>query len=133
MLNNDKVVLMSQLAISEKNDSEDIKLGKYYKSDYVRFNLIKTALSVSIAYICFLLLACLYNAEKIVADAMKLNYTKIGMRIFVGYIILLIVFCIFGLVFYSKKYDKAKTKINKFYRKLSLLSKFYKDEEKLGN
>ena len=47
MLNNRKVRLMTKLAIYEKEDGkEDIRLGRYYRGDYVRYQLLKTIVAV---------------------------------------------------------------------------------------
>ncbi|MDF2593610.1 MAG: hypothetical protein K0S75_3076, partial [Clostridia bacterium] len=42
MLNTNKVRLMTKLALYEtKEGKEDIRLSKYYKTDYVRYQVIK--------------------------------------------------------------------------------------------
>ena len=48
MINNEKVKLMTKLAIYEKKNEEDIKLSKYYKVDYVKHNILKTLITVTI-------------------------------------------------------------------------------------
>ena len=85
MINNEKVSLMTKLAIYEEKNSEDIKLSKYYKSDYIRHNVLKTIISVSFAYVCVLLLILFYNLEEVLAKAFELNYTMLGIEIFVSY------------------------------------------------
>ena len=50
MLNNRKVRIMTQLAIYEKGEGKkDFKLSKFYKTDYARFNVLKTALMVTLS------------------------------------------------------------------------------------
>ena len=89
MINNEKVKLMTKLAIYEKNNEEDIKLSKYYKVDYVKHNILKTLITVTIAYVCILALIVFYNMEYFLAEAFNLDYTIIGVQIVVSYLMLL--------------------------------------------
>ncbi len=58
MLNEKKIRLMTRTAIYEKREGkEDLKVNSYCGSDYVRFNMLKTLIGVTIAvfvqlYLC---------------------------------------------------------------------------------
>ena len=57
MLNTKKIRHMTNLAIYEKKEGrEDIKLSTFYKSDYVRYHLLKTCISATIAYLLVLVM-----------------------------------------------------------------------------
>ena len=98
MINNDKVSLMTKLAIYENKNTEDIKLSKYYKGDYVRHNVLKTIISVTIAYACILLFILFYNLEEVLAKAFELNYTMLGIEIFVSYFVLIVIFTLMSFM-----------------------------------
>lgn len=129
MLNSEKVVLMSQLAISEKEDGRDLKLYKYYKADYIRVNLIKTVLNVTVAYLLIVLMIALYRVEELIQKFADLDFADVFNTVLKGYIAVIIVYVVVGFVIYSRKYNKSKKKIVDYYRKLRLLSKFYSDED----
>ena len=131
MINNEKVKLMTKLAIYEKNNEEDIKLSKYYKVDYVKHNVFKTIISVSIAYICILGLIVFYNMEYFLANAFKLDYTIIGVQVVSSYLMTLIVFSLFSFLFYANKVKGSRERLVKYNSNLKKLSNMY-DEEKNG-
>lgn len=131
MINNEKVSLMTKLAIYENNNSEDIKLSKYYKGDYVRYNVLKTLISVSIGYVGILLLILFYNLEDILAKAFELNFTIIGIEIFVSYFVLIIIFGLISFMVYTDKMNRSRDNLTKYHRGLKQLSRMY-DEDKNG-
>ena len=129
MINNSKVKLMTKLAVYEKNHREDIEVSKYNKSDYVRLNLIKNVLSVTVAYILILLIIGIYQMEYLVANAVTLDYKSLGINILGFYCIVLIVFCISGMLASSVKYSKAIKRLNKYLKRLRILKKYYDEQE----
>lgn len=129
MINNDKVSLMTKLAIYESKNSEDIKLSKYYKSDYIRHNVLKTIISVSFAYICVLLLILFYNLEEVLAKAFELNYTMLGLEIFVSYFVLIVIFTLISFMIYSDKINNSRKSLMKYHRGLKQLSRMYEEEK----
>ena len=51
MIDEKKVALMTKLAIFEKHESSDsLVLSKYYKSDYVRYNMLKALIAGTVVY-----------------------------------------------------------------------------------
>lgn len=129
MINNDKVSLMTKLAIYESKNSEDIKLSKYYKGDYVRHNVLKTLISVTIAYICILALILFYNLEGIVENFFELNYTILGIEIFVTYFVLIVMFGLFSFMVYSDKINRSRKNLTKYHRGLTQLSRIYEEDK----
>lgn len=131
MINNDKVRLMTKLAIYEKNHDEDIKLSKYYKSDYIKHNMLKTLISVTIAYVAVLGLIVFYNMEELLAKAFELDYTILTIEIVVSYIVLVVIFSLMSFVIYSDKIKRSRKSLVKYNSNLKKLLKMY-DEEKSG-
>ena len=49
MLNNRKVRLMTRLAIYEQTEGkEDVRISKYFRTDYVRLNVLKSIVAVTV-------------------------------------------------------------------------------------
>lgn len=129
MLNNDKIRLMTKLAIYEnKEGKEDIRLSKYYKSDYTRYQTIKAILSATFGYLLILLLIFVYRAEYIIKYAVTLDYKTIGTYILGIYIIVAALYGLASVVGYSIKYDLSRKKLSRYFKLLKRLSKIYKDE-----
>lgn len=130
MLNNRKVRLMTKLAIYEKEDGkEDIRLGKYYRLDYVRYQMLKTLVAVTFGYLILVLLTILYNAEYLIAEAVKLDYAAIGRTMLGIYLVLLLVFVGLAGIGYTVKYNRSRKKLAKYYQMLKRLRTIYKEEK----
>ena len=57
MLNEERVILMTKMeAYAQKEGKKNMKVGKYFRSDYISLQLLKSIVSATIAYvICFAL------------------------------------------------------------------------------
>ena len=130
MLNNQKVRLMTKLAIYEKEDGkEDIRLGKYYRVDYVRYQMLKTLVAVTFGYLILVLLTIIYNAEYLIAEAVKLDYAAIGRTMLGIYLVLVLVFVGIAGIGYTVKYNRSRKKLGKYYQMLKRLRTIYREEK----
>ena len=57
MLNEEKVILMTQMASYEENEGKkNMAIGRYFRSDYIAIQVLKSILCATIAYgVCFAL------------------------------------------------------------------------------
>ena len=130
MINIRKTRLMTKLALYETGEGrEDIRLSKYYKTDYVRLQILKTVLAVTIGYILILLMVGLYKSEYLIAEAVNLDYRAIGITVLVIYIILLTIYIVGTIIGYSIKYDLSRGKLTRYFRLLNIMKKIYREEE----
>lgn len=130
MLDNNKIKLMTKLAIYEKNEGqEDIKLSKYYKTDYIRYQIIKSIVSVTVSYLLILLMVAFYKSEYLIQEAVKLNYKVIGLKVLGIYLILLTIYIFGSIALYSFKFDSSKKRLFKYRKNLKRLRQFYNNEE----
>lgn len=129
MLNNRKIRIMTKLAIYEtKKGKEDIYLSKYYKTDYVRLNALKTVICTTIAYLLILALVVLYRSEYLIKNAVKLDYRTIGTYVLGIYILIIAIYGLGAVIGYSLKYDASRKKLARYYKILKRLNKIYKEE-----
>lgn len=129
MLNSKKIRLMTKLAVYENKDGkEDIHLSKYYKTDYVRYQTLKSIISATVGYLLILLLVGLYQMEFIIRNAVSLDYKTIGAYILGIYIMVITVYGLGSILIYSLKYDMSRKKLAKYYKLLRRLNKVYSDE-----
>lgn len=129
MLNNSKIRLMTKLAVYEnKEGKEDISLSKYYKTDYVRYQVIKSIIAATFGYALILVLIILYKSEYIIKNAVTLDYKTIGTYVLGFYIMVIAVYGLASLVGFSIKYDKSRKKLGRYFKLLKRLNKIYNDE-----
>jgi hypothetical protein len=129
MLNTNKVRLMTKLALYEtKEGKEDIRLSKYYKTDYVRYQVIKSIVCATFGYAFVLLLLFIYKAEYVIKYAVTLDYKLIGTYILGIYIIVVALYGLGSSVGYAIKYDLSRKKLSRYYKLLKRLNKIYNEE-----
>ena len=62
MVNEEKVRLMTRLAMYEQSTGkEDLEKGRYFKSDYVKYNCLKTLVSTTILFVIVVAAYIYYN------------------------------------------------------------------------
>ncbi len=134
MLNNKKIRVMTKLALYEKNEGkDDIRLSKFYKNDYVRLEVLKTVVNVTIGYALILLMIGIYKAEYLISNAVTMNFLRIGQYILGFYIIIMSIYVISSIIGYSIKYDKSRKTLSKYFKSLKRLSVIYKEEENISS
>lgn len=130
MLNNRKVRLMSRLAMYEQNEGkEDVRMSKYFRTDYVRLNVLKTVVAVTLGYLLVLLLLIVYHSEYLIREAVTLDYKGMLLRYVGIYIIILVVYCSFAMIGYMLKYRASRKKLAKYFRMLRRLRSLYREED----
>lgn len=122
---------MTKLAIYEqKEGKEDINISKYYKLDYIRLNILKTIVSITVGYLLLLLMFIAYKSEYIINKAVTLDYKSIGFYILVIYIMLIIIYVLSTIITYSIKYNTSRKRLKKYYKNLKELREIYMEEVK---
>jgi len=133
MVNMRKVRLMTKLAIYEKTEGkEDIKLGKYFRRDYVRLKVLHNIVAVTIGYLLVLAMIIAYQMEYLIREAVNLDYIGIGKTILGVYVIVVTVYAMAAMVGYGLYYDYSRKKLAKYFRMLRRLRSLYQEEEQLG-
>ena len=67
MVNEEKVILMTKIAMyKESLGREDLEKGKYFQSDYVKLNCLKTIVSSTVLFVVFAAAYIYYNLADIV-------------------------------------------------------------------
>ncbi len=131
MLNENKVKMMTKMAIYEKNEGKKmVRTARYFKGDYIAFGVLKTLITTSVAYIIMVILFALLNLENIVKDINTLDYAVIGKRMILFYVLLIIVFSAISIVVYSREYDQSRKGLKRYFSRLNKLERFYNGNRK---
>ena len=131
LLNENKVKMMTKMAIYEKNEGRKmIKTAKYFKSDYIAFGVLRTLITTTIAFIIMLVMGVLYNIDKIITDINNLDYSAIVTGIIICYIVMLILFSVIALIVYGRQYDNSRKGLKRYFSRLNKLERFYNSEKK---
>ena len=130
MVNMRKVRLMTKLAIYEKDEGkEDIKLGKYFRRDYVRLKILHNVVAVTVGYLLVLAMIIAYQMEYLIKEAVTLDYVGMGKTILGVYVIVVTVYLMVAMVGYGLYYDYSRKKLAKYFRMLRRLREMYQEED----
>ena len=130
MVNMRNVRLMTKLAIYEKKEGkEDIKLGKYFRRDYVRLKVLHNIVAVTLGYLLVLAMIVAYRMEYLIKEAVTLDYIGIGKTVLGVYIIIVTVYTMATMVGYGLYYDYSRKKLAKYFRMLRRLRSLYQEED----
>ncbi|MGN9055905.1 hypothetical protein ACTNA4_05460 [Bariatricus sp. HCP28S3_A7] len=131
MLNEDKVKLMTRMAMYEsKEGTEDFKISSYYRKDYSSFHTIVTIIWVTIGYMIAVGVGAIAFMDVILENLNFAFIIMIGLCVLTGYIVLVVFYGIVASRFYQKKHNDARQRVKKFNHDLTRLNRMYEREKK---
>jgi len=123
MLNEEKVVLMTRLAAYEQNKGrENLKINKYFRSDYLLLQMLKTVLYTTFSFVLLLGLYLLYNLESITENLYQMDLIAFVQKIATIYAVFLVICCVVTYLVYSYRYLKAKKSLKEYMKNLKELN-----------
>ncbi len=126
MVDNEKVRIMTRIAIYEKNNEhEGLALAKFFREDYIKYNLLKTLVTSTFCFWTFVAVSVLVDFEKYLSEFGSANYFKVVSKLMRDYCIFLLIFEIVAFVAYSYRYYKAKPGLVEYNGNLRRLIEYY--------
>ena len=118
MINEEKVKLMTKLAIYESTKGKkQLNISKYYKRDYVRYNMFKTAVSATIAFLLLLGVYAMLNMEELLLALNDMDILKEAEKLGIFYLIFLIAYMVIARLVYVIQYNHNLKKLKEMYDK----------------
>lgn len=109
MVDEKKTILMTKLAIFEKHEkNKSLVVSKYYRSDYVRYNVLKTWVAVTVLYWSLIAGYIFMAFDSILEKLNDLDYFGIVYKMLGGYVAVCAVYFVFAFILYNYRYRKAK-------------------------
>ena len=131
LLNENKVKMMTKMAIYEKNEGRRmLRTAKYFKGDYVAFGILKTLITTTFAFAIVAIMYVLCNAEGLVENINTMDYLAFGRKVAIYYIAMLIVFSIIAGFVYSFQYEHSRKGLKRYFSRLNKLERFYNGQKK---
>lgn len=129
MVKEDKVILMTKLAMYEQNEGkESIPVSRYYRSDYISKKLIETSVTTTIGYVLMVILLVLFKVDYLSDNIVKMDLFEICKQGLIGYVVTMILFLIIAYAVYSIRYRRIKESLAEYSENLKELYMMYKRE-----
>lgn len=130
MLNEERIILMTKLASYEAGEGKkNTAIGKYFRSDYIGVQVIKSILCATIAFGIGFGLYILYDFENLMMDIYKMDLFIFAKNVLMIYFAVVAVYAVLTYVIYTYRYSKAKKSLKNYYGNLKKLSALYEKKK----
>lgn len=132
MLNQERVKQLYKVAVYEQNEeSRYSQIGKYYRSDYIGKEVIKSIFTGTLAYGFLAALWVLANWEEVLISINNLEIVNTVITMCVIYLGFMIIYLFASYIVYAFRYVAGRKALDKYMEDLKKLNQMYEREEKL--
>lgn len=126
MLNEERIILMTKMAVYEEHEGKkNVAIGKYFRGDYISLQVIKSVISATIAFGILFALFISYDFEVFMLDIYKMDLMAFARKVVMTYSIFVVAYGIIAYIVYSYRYNRAKRSLKQYYNNLKRLSEYY--------
>lgn len=130
MLNEERIIMMTKMAsYEEKEGKESVAIGKYFRSDYISIQVLKSVICATIAFVIILALYIFYNFEVFMQDIYKMDLIKFAQDILIYYGVTVVIYGSISYLICSYRYAKAKKSLKCYYLNLKKLNAMYNEQQ----
>jgi hypothetical protein len=109
VVDENKVRLMTRLAIYEKNEKDKgLIRSKYFQGDYVRYNVLKTMVTSTIVYWGVVCYYAFMNFDSLLARVSDVDYFDVMYKLIGWYVAFCVVYFLIATLLYNYRYNKSK-------------------------
>ena len=127
MLNEKRIILMTKMASYEANEGKrNVAIGSYFRSDYIGWQVLKSIISATIAFVVVFGMYIFYDFELFMTDIYKMDLLEFAKRVFTLYLWTIGVYAVISYVVYTVRYSRAVKSLKTYYLNLRRLSEMYK-------
>ena len=126
MVNEQKVRMMTKLAIYESGKGkQELPIAKYYKSDYIKYNVLKTVVTTAVCYWLAVGLYVMVNMQKLIDNLTNMDYMSVLYGLIIGFVVVVLGYGVFARIHYDKKYEAARPNIVIYNHFLKKMEEYY--------
>ncbi len=131
MIDENKVRLMTKIAIYEKHEgNRNLVISKYFRSDYVRYNVLKTLIAVTVAFWAIIGAYAFIKFDDLLAKVSDVDYFDVMYKLLGAYVFVCLGFFFFAQIVYSYRYSMAKPGLIRYNVNLKRLIESYGGKKK---
>lgn len=128
MLNEERIILMTKMASYEEHEGKkNMAIAKYFRSDYISIQVLKSLLSVTVCYAVCLCLYIFYDFEVFMQDLYKMDLLGFAVKVLQYYVITVVVYGVLSYIIYSWRYARAQKNLRCYYKNLKKLYSLYQE------
>ena len=129
MLNEERVVLMTKMASYEAREGKKcLAIGSYFRSDYIGWQVLKSIISATIAFVVVFAMYIFYDFEIFMTDIYKMDLLEFAKNVLFYYLGTVGIYALISYIVYTVRYSRAKKSLRAYYMNLHRLSSMYRNE-----
>ncbi len=129
MLNEERIILMTQMASYEQNEGKkNVAIGKYFRGDYIALQVLKSLISATICFGVFFALYIFYDFEVFMQDIYKMDIFAFAKNVLILYGVTIVIYGIISYIIFSYRYTKARKSLKRYYVNLKKLNSLYQNQ-----
>jgi len=126
MLNEERIILMTQLAAYEVNEGKrNVKIDHYFRSDYIAVQVLKSVVSASIAFALLFALYVFYDFENFMQDLYKIDLVAFARDLLIRYGVSVVAYGVITYIVCTYRYARVKRSLRCYYHNLKKLNSLY--------
>lgn len=126
MLNEDKIKLMTGIALFEKREGKAIfPANRYFESDYISSRMLRSFFSYTLCYLLGAMVWVLYSIDRLLNEMEIDEVLGIAKFAAVFYVVGLILYLAITFHVYRRRYEYARRGMKVYMAKLKRLEKRY--------
>ncbi|MBD5525701.1 MAG: hypothetical protein HDR04_15050 [Lachnospiraceae bacterium] len=127
MLNEKRIILMTKMASYEANEGKkNVAIGSYFRSDYIGWQVLKSIISATIAFVVVFGMYIFYDFEIFMADIYKMDLLEFAKHILEMYLWTIGGYAVIAYVVYTIRYSRAVRSLKVYYMNLRRLADMYR-------
>lgn len=132
MINEERVRQLYKVALHEQSQGKlHRQIGRYYKSDYIGKEIIKSIFTGTIAYLFMSVLYLIYYWTDVLDQVGQLEWKNLLLPMIVFYVIYMLIYILVTYFIYKARYHECNKSLDEYEEELQVLNKMYEREEKL--
>ena len=130
MLNEERVVLMTKMASYETHEGKKcLAIGSYFRNDYIGWQVLKSIISATIAFVVVFAMYIFYDFEVFMTDIYKMDLLEFAKNVLFYYLGTVGAYALVSYVVYTVRYSRARKSLRAYHMNLHRLSNMYRSEK----
>ncbi|MDE6606770.1 MAG: hypothetical protein K2K54_03305 [Lachnospiraceae bacterium] len=126
MLNEERIILMTHMASYEEHEGKkNVAIGNYFRGDYIGFQVLKSIISASIAFVIVFGMFIFYDFEVFMQEIYKMDLIEFAKNVLIAYFVTVGGYAVVTYIVYFIRYNKVKKSLKCYYNNLKKLSGLY--------
>lgn len=128
MLNEERIILMTRMASYEQGEGrENVKIGNYFRSDYIAVQVLKSIACSSIAFIIMFGIYLLCHYEELLENLYEMDLIGFVKDNVTNFVAVVGGYAVFTYIVCTWRYASAKKSLKCYYHNLKKLSSLYNE------